>query len=168
MRIVHEFEHPDRFIAGTVGQPGERTFFLQAKQGARVIAVSLEKMQVSALADRILELLPGVASSGVDDQPLETPVVEEFRANALGISWNPVTELITIEAQALTDDEVDEIVEGSSGPDLLRVHISAEEAVAFAQRAQSVVAAGRAPCPFCSLPLDPQGHICPRANGYRR
>lgn len=167
MRIVHEFHSPERFVVGTVGQPGERTFFLQAKEGQRVIAVSLEKVQVAALAERIVELLPQTNPSALDDQSLETPVVEEFRASALGIAWNPITAVVTIEAQALSD-EVDEIVEGPSGPDLFRVHISAEDAIAFAERAQAVVAAGRAPCPFCSLPLDPQGHICPRANGYRR
>ena len=166
MRIVHDFLEPERFIAGTVGQPGERTFFLQAKQGRRTVAISLEKGQVAALASRIDELIEGVAS-GFDDAPLETPVVEEFRAGVLAISWNPESKLLTIEAQALSD-EVDEIVEGDLGADLFRVTISAELALRFAARAKSVVAAGRAPCPFCSLPLDPQGHICPRANGYRR
>ncbi|HEY5033265.1 MAG TPA: DUF3090 family protein, partial [Actinomycetes bacterium] len=39
---------------------------------------------------------------------------------------------------------------------------------AFAQRAAAVVGAGRPPCPFCGLPLDPTGHLCPRQNGYRR
>lgn len=168
MRIVHEFNVPERFVAGTVGQPGERTFFLQARHGARVVAVALEKLQVAALSERIIELLPDTEAIATDDQPLDTPVVEEFRVGALGISWNPLTQLLSIEAQALTDEEVDDVVEGDEGPDLLRVHLHPEQAIAFARRALIVVAAGRAPCPFCSLPLEPQGHICPRANGYRR
>lgn len=168
MRVVYEFDQPERFVAGTVGQPGERTFFLQAKEGARVIAVSLEKMQVAALAERIVELLPQVHAESHDEGALEVPVVEEFRVGALGISWNPITMVLTIEAQAITEDDTDDVIEGAEGPDLFRVHLSAPQAVAFAARAQVVVAAGRQPCPFCSLPLDPQGHICPRANGYRR
>ena len=43
-----------------------------------------------------------------------------------------------------------------------------EQARAFAKRALDVVNAGRPPCPLCSLPLDPEGHVCPRQNGYRR
>lgn len=168
MRIVHFFENPDRFIVGTVGQPGERTFFLQAKAGVRVVAVAIEKSQAAALAERILALLPDeVVPSTFDDGAMEVPVVEEFRAGVLALSWNPVTERITIEAQAL-DEEIDEVIEGDEGPDLLRVLLAPTQALDFAARARTVVAAGRPPCPFCSLPLDPQGHICPRANGYRR
>ncbi len=39
---------------------------------------------------------------------------------------------------------------------------------AFCKRAQAVVAAGRPPCQFCGGPMDPAGHLCPRANGFRR
>lgn len=168
MRIVHHFENPERCVVGTVGQPGERTFFLQAKDGARVIAVAIEKSQAAALAERIIALLPDeTLPSRFDDKPLETPVVEEFRAGVMALAWDPSTSLITIEAQAL-DEEVEEVIEGQEGPDLFRVLINPSRAMEFAARARSVVAAGRQPCPFCSLPLDPQGHICPRANGYRR
>lgn len=168
MRILHEFDNPERFVVGTVGQPGERTFFLQAKDGSRVVAVSIEKSQALALAERIIALLPDEqVPSRFDDAQMETPVVEEFRAGVMALAWNPVSERIVIEAQAL-DEEVDEIIENDEGPDLMRVSLSVTHALAFAARAKSVVAAGRQPCPFCSLPLDPQGHICPRANGYRR
>lgn len=168
MRIVHEFRVPDRFVAGTVGQPGERTFFLQAKSGARVVSVSLEKSQVAALAERGLSLIPEGVRSAIDDQPLDTPVSEEFRAGVVALAWDEHAELLVIEAQAMTDDGLDEIIEGDQGPDLCRVLLTAEQAWAFCQRAKAVVAAGRQPCPFCSLPLEASGHICPRANGYRR
>lgn len=166
MRIVHQFRNPERFIVGTVGQPGERTFFLQAKEGARVVAVSLEKTQVAALAERALELIPSNTVGVIDDGPLETPVTEEFRAGVIAIAWDINEQTLMIEAQAQSDDE--EIVEGDDGPDVLRVVLEADRAWSFAQRARVVVAAGRQPCPYCSLPLDPSGHICPRANGYRR
>src|SRR4029450_5682280 len=54
---VYSFEPPERFVAGTVGQPGERTFFLQARGGGRLISVVLEKVQVSLLAEKLEELL---------------------------------------------------------------------------------------------------------------
>jgi uncharacterized repeat protein (TIGR03847 family) len=77
-----------------------------------------------------------------------------------------------VEALAQQDPEADVEVEPLSdadeGPDAVRVRITAEAARAFVVRAQRVVAAGRPPCPLCSLPLDPEGHICPRQNGHRR
>lgn len=168
MRIVHEFRVPDRFVAGTVGQPGERTFFLQAKSGNRVVSISLEKSQVAALAERALELVPESPISAIDDRPLETPLSEEFRAGVVALAWDQEAQLLLIEAQAMSEEGLDEIVEGGEGPDLFRVFLTPEQTWSFCQRAKNVVAAGRQPCPFCSLPLEASGHICPRANGYRR
>ena len=34
-RAIHVFRTPDRFVAGTVGQPGNRTFYLQAVHDKR-------------------------------------------------------------------------------------------------------------------------------------
>ena len=178
-RTVHLFDPPERFVAGTVGEPGQRTFFLQARAGGRLTSVALEKTQVALLAERIGELLdelgsadePFVIAAPEDLAPLETPIEEEFRVGALGLGWDPSDERVVVEAHAPAedDDEVPELGEDSDeGPDVLRVRIDARAARAFAVRAESVVSAGRPPCPFCALPLDPQGHVCPRANGYRR
>ena len=72
-------------------------------------------------------------------------------------------------AQAKADAvEVEPLSDAEEGPDTLRVRITAEAARAFIVRAERVVAAGRPPCPLCSLPLDAEGHICPRQNGHRR
>ncbi len=60
--VVHQFDPPDRFVAGTVGEPGQRTFFLQARTGVRLVSVALEKQQVAALAERIDALLDQVMS----------------------------------------------------------------------------------------------------------
>src|SRR3712207_3395029 len=95
---VHAFEPPERFVAGTVGEPGDRTFFLQARGGGRVISVSLEKVQVSLLAEKLEELLseasrrfgvalPEPGPAGADNEPLETPVDEEFRVGTLGLAF---------------------------------------------------------------------------------
>ncbi len=185
MRQVHLFDQPERFVAGTVGQPGERQFYLQARDGARVVSVALEKSQVQVLAERVDALLdevvrrtggeasvPATAPIGSDDlDPLEPPVVEEFRVGAMGLGWNGDNELLIIEAHEVVEDE-DEVPDleedPDDGPTVLRVRLTGAQGRAFCKRALSVVAAGRPPCPFCNLPLEPSGHICPRANGYRR
>ena len=180
-RQVFLFDPPERFVAGTVGQPGERTFYLQASGGGRTVSVALEKLQVSVLAERLDELLeevrrrgagdvPAVAPREIEDTaPLDTPVEEEFRVGTMGLAWDGEDEVVVIEALAPSEDEdVEPLVDSDEGPDVLRVRISAVAARAFVVRAQRVVAAGRPPCPLCSLPLDPEGHICPRQNGHRR
>jgi uncharacterized repeat protein (TIGR03847 family) len=184
---VISYDLPDRFVAGTVGRPGDRSFFLQARAGRRVTSVGLEKFQVSLLAERLEELLdevlrrsggsapvPAVAPTELqDDEPLDQPVEEEFRVGTMALAWDPDDERVIIEAQEATAEEGPEPLAAEPGEDdpaiaVLRVRITAAQARAFAERALKVVSAGRPPCPLCSLPLDPEGHVCPRQNGYRR
>ena len=183
-RQVYAYDPPERFVAGTVGQPGDRTFYLQAGASGRTTSVALEKVQVKVLADRLEELLetvrrttdtdvPVAAPRELEDTaPLDAPVEEEFRVGSLGLAWDGDTERVVIEALAQPEDEAQSEVEPLSGadegPDVLRVVLTPLLARAFVKRAQRVVAAGRPPCPLCSLPLDPEGHICPRQNGHRR
>jgi uncharacterized repeat protein (TIGR03847 family) len=183
-RAIHLYDPPERFVTGTVGMPGERTFYLQARAGARLTSVALEKAQVAVLADRMDAILdelmrrpefagsiPAVVpQSAEDDQPLEQPILEEFRVGVLALAWESDAERIMIEAQAATEQDDEELADDDdeTAPDLLRVLLTAVQARAFSKRARIVVGAGRQPCPFCSLPLDPEGHVCPRANGYRR
>lgn len=184
-RQVFDFASPTRFVVGTVGLPGERTFFLQVRQDAQITSVALEKAQVTALAERVDQLLDEVkasraaageipdSASGMleDSASLDVPIVEEFRVGAMALGWDEASRRVVVEAHAVSedDDHVPEIADSESeGPDTLRVWLSPTQARAFAERARQVVAAGRPPCPFCTQPLDPAGHICPRANGYRR
>ena len=183
-RTVFSFDPPERFVAGTVGQPGDRTFYLQASGGGRTVSVALEKVQVSVLAERLEELLEEVRRRGAGDvplvapreledtAPLDAPVEEEFRVSTMGLAWDGEDEVVVVEALAPAEgedeDEVEPLADAEEGPDALRVRLSAEMARAFIVRAQRVVAAGRPPCPLCALPLDPEGHICPRQNGHRR
>ena len=180
-RQVHLFERPDRFVAGTVGQPGDRTFYLQASDSGRTISVVLEKTQVAVLADRMSDLLDEIASRGTtvippdggpdDLEPLTPPVDEEFRVAAMGLAWDGEAQAVVVEAVAAGEEPIDEdaiLSDAEEGPDALRVTITPAAARAFVSRARRVIAAGRPPCPLCSLPLDPAGHICPRQNGYRR
>ncbi len=160
--------------------PGERTFYLQARTGSRVTSVSLEKVQVSSLADRLEELLADIGqrlgipvppAGPADLEPLDVPLLDEFRVGAIAFGWDPADDLMLFEFHGQSpDDDIDptELDDDDDGPPLLRVRTSVEQAVDFIERTRLVVAAGRPPCPFCQQPLDPGGHICPRANGYRR
>jgi uncharacterized repeat protein (TIGR03847 family) len=177
---VYAFEPPERFVAGTVGVPGERTFFLQARGGGRVVSVVVEKVQMSLLAEKLEELLteaqrrfgvtlPEAASGLEDNEPLDTPVDEEFRVGTLGLSWDGDTDTVVIEAIAVGEYEAEEPTEDELAElDRLRVRLTPAATRAFIARAKKVVAAGRPPCPLCGAPLDPAGHLCPRHNGYRR
>jgi uncharacterized repeat protein (TIGR03847 family) len=182
-RVIHVFRAPDRFIAGTVGQPGDRTFYLQASEQSRLISVALEKQQVQVLAERIGSLLEEVhrrfgadvpdeaPPDDLDTQPLDVPVEEEFRVGTMGLGWDAESKAVVIELLAISEEEVDEAVvldDTEEGPDAVRVFLSPSAARAFAERADRVINAGRKPCPLCAEPLDADGHICPRQNGYRR
>lgn len=170
-RRVFIFDSPDRFVPGTVGEPGERSFYLQARKGGALVTVGVEKAQVAVLARRMDDLLDAVeVPSGVagdDGADLEEPVVELFRIGALALAWDAASGAVVIEAQ--TPTEQGEYVElpddADEGPDLLRVRLDADRARSFVRRAEALVAAGRPACPLCGQPLDPQGHFCPRGNG---
>lgn len=173
------YEQPDRFVVGTVGEPGQRTFYLQARSDNRLTSVSLEKAQVSALADRLEEMLdsvvrrtggrtsvPEATPTKVDDLgPLDLPLEDEFRVGTLAMTWLADEEQVELIAgEAVVAEDEDGYGEGPS----LVVRLSGQAARAFISRARAVVSAGRPPCPLCAQPLEPSGHICPRQNGFHR
>jgi uncharacterized repeat protein (TIGR03847 family) len=191
--LVHRYDAPDRFVAGTVGLPGERTFFLQAREGNRITSVACEKQQVSVLAEHLDKVLdevvrrsageidvPPASASARDVDPLDAPITEEFRVGTMTIAWDPSIDRIVIELFSNVDTDEDESEADPAGSaaqaeseeinadEVFVVKITASYARDFVARAQALVAGGRPPCPFCLQPLDPKGHICPRANGYRR
>jgi uncharacterized repeat protein (TIGR03847 family) len=181
MPVIHEFDPPERFVAGTVGEPGGRTFFLQARSGQRLVSVALEKQQVVVLAERVDELLdevmsagdnqllvPAVAPVGLEDRdPLEQPIDEQFRAGTMTLSWDPTIERVVIEVFPLLESGEDE-QEEPEPDEIFLVRLEAGPARAFVRRAALVIDAGRPDCPFCGNPIDPEGHLCVRANGFRR
>ncbi len=187
MALVHRYEFPDRFVAGTVGRPGERTFFVQARQGSRLTSVVCEKQQVQVLADhleRVLDELarlsdglleiPATRSTARDLDPLDAPLDEDFRAGTMTIAWDAELSAVQVEMFTVADDDEEE--EQGDFPfsgeradnESLSVMITPDQARDFVARARSLVAAGRPACPFCGQPINPEGHICPRSNGYRR
>lgn len=180
-RIIYEYNPVERFVCGTVGEPGERAFFIQARTGTRLTSVSLEKIQAAALGERMGAILKEIRRSNplisypkldLDSEPLEQPIFEEFRVGVIGLSFATDTELVQVELQCATEvqSEEEELAEDDEegAPDLLRVSLTLSQADAFVKRTAAVVGAGRLPCPFCGIPIEPSGHLCPRANGYRR
>ncbi|WP_344196938.1 DUF3090 domain-containing protein [Aeromicrobium alkaliterrae] len=189
---VHAFDWPDRFVVGTVGTPGDRTFFLQVRTGQEIVSVSLEKQQASALADRIDEVLdtlmaedgnPFSVPSGTpveleDTDPLDEPVDDLFRAGTMSLGWDPNISQLVVEAYAIAEIDVDAlepdalelrdgILEIDLEPDeLLRVTIPVGSARAFAKRARDVVASGRPVCSLCGEPMEGD-HVCELPDGFR-
>lgn len=123
------FDSPERFVAGTVGLPGQRTFFLQARDGRRIVSVSLEKVQVAVLADRLGKLVDELESTGIaisapgsndrDVDPLDEPINEAFRASSLSLGWDGERERFIVEARALPEEDEDEGGSDDDADDLI-------------------------------------------------
>lgn len=171
-RRLFRFTDPERFVAGTVGPPGERTFYLQARQGDAVVSVVVEKLQVAALAARMADVLaavhgePPAVARATDDRPLDEPLAEAFRVGVMALAWDPDAARLVIEAQPISEDGeyVEAADDDPAAPDLLRVSLPVEPARDFVRRAADLVAAGRPACPFCGEPLEERGHMCTRSD----
>jgi uncharacterized repeat protein (TIGR03847 family) len=169
--MKYEFTKPERFVSGTVGEPGERAFYLQLRSNSRLFSVAVEKAQVQAISARIEVMVAEIRKANplmnvekfpIDDAPLESPIDAEFQVGAMSLAWDEESKLICVELFELEDDEED------SEGEVVELNITVAMAAAVATRSKAVVNAGRLPCPFCGIPIDPRGHLCPRANGYRR
>ncbi|MDK1361556.1 DUF3090 domain-containing protein [Arthrobacter sp. zg-Y1219] len=175
---VHEFAWPDRVVVGTVGIPGQRTFYLQVQTGKQIVSISLEKQQAAQLAEKMDEILDQLITIDgnpfhvpastpielVDNDDLE-PVQEQFRAGVMSLGWDPTTAQIVIEAYPL--EEVDPDDDGFLADDddadpseVLRVRMPVGTARAFTKRTREVVGAGRPICVICGQPIDADGHTC--------
>jgi uncharacterized repeat protein (TIGR03847 family) len=177
--MLRTFTDVSRFTVGTVGLPGERTFYLQLNSGNTVVSASLEKSQVAALSERLEYMLKEIRLVHPlaprpqlirDSLPLEMPVMDEFRIGSIAIFFDEDTQLIQIDLREVNtnDEDLDDESPLLEDIQVIRLFISPSQAKTFHDRAELVIAAGRQPCPFCGFPIDPQGHLCARANGYRR
>jgi uncharacterized repeat protein (TIGR03847 family) len=192
----YDFEAPDFFTTGTVGPAGRRVFYLQAREGGRVVTLKLEKEQVGALGEYLAKLLADLPKPGPlpTDMALLEPVQEAWVVGSLGVAYDESADRILIVAEELTeeaedDDEEDEpgeetveteaepegaaeavadVVEEASDTAKARFRLTRPQAAAFVERARSLVQAGRPICRTCGLPIDPDGHPCPGTNGHVR
>lgn len=175
----------DRITTGAVGEPGGRTFFLQARAGARLVTLLVEKQQVELLAASILDILERVGREteegpGDDELELETPLEPEWRVGKLAIGYAEERDQLLLELEELTPDEeeddeeapaAEELAEGEGDepePETIRLWATREQMLALSRRGSAVAARGRPTCQFCGNPIDPEGHTCPAMNGHGR
>lgn len=164
-----ELDPVDWITAGAVGQPGERTFYLQAAVGQGLVALVVEKQQVRALAQLAQEVLAEVDITVTPDdldestQQLRDPLDPAWRAGNLSLGVDPEGPRFVLEAEQLTEDPEEE-------PGVARFWMNADQLVGLAAYAAYVVEAGaRESCRLCNRPIDPErGHVCPSQNGYGR
>jgi uncharacterized repeat protein (TIGR03847 family) len=175
-----ELDPVDRLTAGAVGEPGQRVFYLQARQGDRLVSVVVEKQQVELLSASLLEILARAGRETGEGPPeeemeLEQPLVPEWRAGRISIGYDEDRDMILLEAEEIHEEEGSEGSEGDpeegllDRPDPARIRFwaSREQALALARHGASVAAAGRPRCQLCGNPIDPEGHVCPALNGHR-
>lgn len=161
-----ELSRPQHVTADFVGEPGDRTFFMQAIEDAEIVSVLVEKMQVSGLADLLTRLLAQVDSEparvwDIEGMRLREPVEARWRAGAIAVGIDPQLGHFVIElTEFVAEDEDRE-------PELVRIWIDEDRARALAAHARWSVEQGRPTCRLCGLPMDPDGHVCPRSNGHR-
>lgn len=158
-----DLDSPDHFTAGAVGPPGERVFYLQGRQAGRLVTLRCEKEQVRALATHLaslVERLGAAAGESAGDLALAEPIQEAWRVGTLAIGYDDARRRVVVVANELREEE-----EGGEAASA-RFAITHAQAVAFVERADELMKAGRPICPLCSQPRDPGGHVCPRENGH--
>ena len=157
----YDLPAPDVFTAGTVGVPGQRVFYFQARDGDTLVTLRCEKQQVAALAEYFDGLLndlePTPYGIAVGDLRLTEPFEEGWTVGPIGVAYDEPDDRIVVVLEELMEEEDDE---GAS----VKVRLTRAQVSAFVGHARALVAAGRPPCRFCGLPLDPDGHMCPRMN----
>ncbi|MEA2705090.1 MAG: hypothetical protein QOD63_3035 [Actinomycetota bacterium] len=161
MSASFELSDVERLTVGTEGPPGKRIFYLQAATSAQVVTLRLEKTQVAALVAYLSALLSDLPTP--TDLPTEMdlvePVLAEWVVGSLGVTYDEGRDRILLLAEELVE-------EGEDGASI-RLLATRAQVAALAVHGAALVAAGRPPCQLCGLPLDPEGHVCPRLNGHR-
>lgn len=163
-----EFERVERITTDAVGEPGQRTFYIQAAQGDTQVTVLVEKEQVQLLAASILEVLARVdkeTGPGPDEAEMQLaePLEPAWRAGRLSIGYAEETDLVLLEMEELVPEEEEPVKD----PDRVRIWATREQMLSLSRHGAMVCERGRPPCGFCGNPLDPEGHVCPATNGHR-
>jgi uncharacterized repeat protein (TIGR03847 family) len=165
-----------RLTADAVGEPGQRTFYLQAASGADQVTLLVEKEQVRRLAESLETWLPELAAGRPEDPgeaaaaeagelSLAEPLEPDFRVGQLSLSYDAERDRVVVVATELQVEEEDQ--PELADPLEVRLFVTRPQLRVLARHGSQVVARGRPLCPMCGNPLDPTGHICPAMNGHR-
>jgi uncharacterized repeat protein (TIGR03847 family) len=179
MDFFADFDFVDVITAGAIGEPGRRTFYIQARAGARTVTIRSEKQQVAAIGKYLRRALAHLPVP--EGQPprsvmqLAEPVQEAFVLGAIALEFNRSNDEFVLHLKEfaplsqdddeddLEDDDEDDSLENASGS-RARVSMTRAQAMAFCDNADRIVSAGRPDCEYCELPINPDGHFCPRMN----
>ncbi|HET6963552.1 MAG TPA: DUF3090 family protein [Acidimicrobiales bacterium] len=171
--MSRSFELPEAEWAtvGAVGQPGQRTFYIQARQEAQLLTLKLEKQQVAAIAQFLGEILsdlpaPEGGLEGVSEELVE-PVLAEWPVGNLQLAYDGSSDRVVILAEEIGPDDEEE--DGETDPDrgVARIGITRATAAMIVRVGAELVSAGRPTCALCGRPMNPEGHSCPRTNGHK-
>ncbi|HEX9824160.1 MAG TPA: DUF3090 domain-containing protein [Actinomycetota bacterium] len=168
-----ELDPVDRITVGAVGEPGERTFFIQARRGDRLVTILVEKQQVQLLSATVVEVLSGLGRPveaedlAAGSMDLEQPLDPEWRAGRLAVGYEEDRGLILLEAEELVPGDEDDEEEKISLGEQARLWATPEQMIALARHGAAVCAAGRPQCRFCGNPIEAEGHVCPAMNGHQ-
>jgi uncharacterized repeat protein (TIGR03847 family) len=163
-----DWKRPDHFTTGAVGRPGERTFYLQAREAGAVLTLKAEKEQVAALAEYLAQLLDKrpagpLAAVTVGDLALLEPVEAAWAVGSIGVGQEQVDGRIVLVIEEREEQEEDQPATDETAS--ARLAVTPSQARAFVERARELVQAGRKACPVCGRPINLTGHVCPRSNG---
>jgi uncharacterized repeat protein (TIGR03847 family) len=171
---------PEIFTTDYVGEPGGRTFYLQARSTGGSQTFLVEKSQMALLADKLRELLvtidgsDTVLSAAPARDPalaIEEPLEPEWRVGAIGLGFVEDADRVIVlvqPAESESEGEVPPEAEPDAEQDEVRFILRRDQARSFVLHAIAVVAEGRPICQLCGLPMDPGGHLCPASNGHRK
>lgn len=161
-----EMPRPERFTAGTVGEPGSRTFFIQALANGELVTLKCEKQQVGALAEHLAGLLTDLPTPSENevvaaDIDFIEPPDADWAVGRMGVAWDDGNDSMVLLCEQILDEGA---AEAGLEPASARFRLSRAQVAAFVQLARDLMAAGRPPCYLCGLPMEPTGHPCPRLN----
>ena len=155
------FDSPDEVVLGAVGEPGNRVFIIQIRDAGEHITLKLEKTQVAGLIKYIAMMLGDLDRLGHLPKAASVvpPIEPLFVVGEVGVAYVGDQDAVVIELNELSEDENDR--------SKVTLTISKELAGTLAIQGTELIEAGRPTCPLCGFPLEPEGHPCPRTNGYR-
>jgi uncharacterized repeat protein (TIGR03847 family) len=182
-----DLQAPDHFTAGAIGAPGQRVFYVQARERGALVTLKAEKEHVGGLADYLDSVLgkkPVASADMPSDLGLLEPVTPAWAIGAIGVGYDEAEDRVLVVANELVrseneeedeEEEDDEQEEGAAEdtpedtPEgaTARFRITRAQAARFAERARALMKAGRPTCQVCGGPIDPGGHLCPRRNGHK-
>ena len=162
MSVFREFDQAGFFATGAVGTPGARTFFLQVGDDEEALSIKCEKEQVIALAAylrKLLEDAPAVRESDKQIPSLREPIDAVFALGSIGLAYDRQEDRVVLQFEEVAPEDEPEF-----DASRVRARITRAQAISFCENADRLAKAGRPPCVFCGLPVNRDGHACPRMN----